>query len=922
MSKTVKYLKLLSVLFVCLYAFDMLANEQVVARRVVAQSDEQSADCSLAKKIYCSLMTPDNCEDCLECSMSAKPEDYCSCVGALEFHFGIDTVITGPVWYRAKVQDIIDNGLAAYWFADDSLDLSLYMRCDVAEGMQTLSVGPNNYNIKSPERIVELMEQYGEIAELASSMSVYIHVVPYGTGEGRAILNKYGEGFHSTCDDLFGVYYWMRYTHSYSDNVFALPPAKATWLKFIQWTPLRVQPTDRFGSVTMTISSKSCTEGEVLVKRVLEDSTRVYFADNAMLQKAKTDNDTLYIRFEGDNRGEIRMLNTAKYLTDTSDTTLCEGKTLKLGQVEITADTIVADTTFLKLDTFLITSMNVHFTDVDTMYDVLRTEAKFPQYYRGQVVRQYGQMEFIEKITGSCSQYVYLTVEPIWQTTYETADTTLCEGKTIRLGGKTISTDAIANDTVILGVSNKSDKRIITTWNVKFDEPELEYDTITINKRMLPYNYETVVITRFGDHTLTIRADGECTRKVNLHVEESMLPLQYRNQTADTIVCRGKVFEINGKTLAVKGTLIDSVAIAEDTIIITQWNVQFSQPMLEYDTISVLNSQLPTDYDGVAIGGFGTRTILVEKEGECTRRVQLTVLRAMEYKYQSAEEYLCEGMYFELDGVKHTESFVYSDTVQTTEYQSVVTTHNINFVAPALEIIEDEVLMKDMPYQIADTTIAEYGTHTIYITQDGECSRLVQLTLNRALEYVEAGSRDTSVCHGMYIDINGERYWNNAVVKDTLEAVDFVAQIVEWHLNFTIPEATYDTLYMSTEDFPYQLGDTTLYDYGQYEVLTLNEGKCDELLILTLMPSATAIKNHIDNTLSIYPTKVKHGEQISIYAPAGGEMQVVDILGRVIKNGVLTEGENKLVIEVAGHYMIRVITPTKTEIRKIIVGNQ
>lgn len=909
-------------LSVCLFAFNMLANEQVVVRHLAAQDAESSADCSLAKKIYCSLMTPENCEDCLECSMSAKPEDYCSCVEAAPFRFGIDTVITGPVWFRAKVQDIIDNGLAAYWFADDSLDMSLYMRCDVEEGVQTLSVGANSFNIKTPQRIMELLADYDEYLEMASSMSVYIHVVPRGTGVGRAILNKYGEGFHSTCDDLFGAYFRMLYTHSHQDNVYALPPTKATSLKFIQWTPIRVEPTDRIGSVSLTVRPKTCATGEVLAFCVLEDSTRVYFPDAEMLQQAKLNGDTLYLHFESNSRGIIRMLNSAKYLTNAADTTLCEGVELKLGQTVVTKDTIIADTTFVKADTFLITAMNVNFTDVDTVYDVLRTEAKFPQYYRGQVVRQYGPMEFVEKISGTCSKYVFLTVEPIWQTTYQSADTTLCEGKAIRLGGREISTNEIVNDTVIVGANLKSDTRIITTWNVSFSTPELEYDTITINKKMLPYAYSTATITDFGDQFLTLTEEGECTRIVQLYVEESQLPLQYRNQTADTIVCRGKVFEINGKELATKGTLIDSTAIAEDTILITRWNVQFSQPELEYDTISVEKSHLPTNYEGIAIGGFGTRTIMVEKQGECTRRVQLTVLRAMEYKYQSVEETLCEGMYYEMDGARYYEPFIYSDTVQIAEYESLVTTHSVEFVAPRLEEIEDEVLINDMPYQIADTSITNYGTHTLYIEKDDECDRYISLTLTRAVEYTEAERRDTSVCHGMFVEIDGEKYWNNAVVIDTLEAEDYVAKIVEWHINFTQPEPIYDTLYISVEDLPYQLGDTAFNDYGLYEVLTLNEGKCDELLMLTLMPSATGIKSYNDNILNIYPTKVKHGEQITVYAPIGGKMQVIDILGRVIESRVLIEGENKLIIDAAGHYMIRLTTDVKTEIKKIIVGNQ
>ena len=71
------------------------------------------------------------------------PDTYCECTyNTTPFVFPVDTVLTEPVWFSAKMDDI-KQGMSAYWFSDDSVVLEVYAFCISHRPAISMIVPPN-----------------------------------------------------------------------------------------------------------------------------------------------------------------------------------------------------------------------------------------------------------------------------------------------------------------------------------------------------------------------------------------------------------------------------------------------------------------------------------------------------------------------------------------------------------------------------------------------------------------------------------------------------------------------------------------------------------------------------------------------------------------------------------------------------------
>ena len=73
------------------------------------------------------------------------PYYYCDCheYNNVDFHFGLDTVITDTLWFTATLSEL-KNGMSAYWFSDKPIRLELFALCHSTVPTFTMNVGGNS----------------------------------------------------------------------------------------------------------------------------------------------------------------------------------------------------------------------------------------------------------------------------------------------------------------------------------------------------------------------------------------------------------------------------------------------------------------------------------------------------------------------------------------------------------------------------------------------------------------------------------------------------------------------------------------------------------------------------------------------------------------------------------------------------------
>ena len=137
------------------------------------------------------------------------------------------------------------------------------------------------------------------------------------------------------------------------------------------------------------------------------------------------------------------------------------------------------------------------------------------------------------------------------------------------------------------------------TISIHFENPVTEYDTLVLD----PFQTEMP----FGDTLLVIEAEDQCTRWIQRHVTFDDTPIV---TTTDTTLCMGKTMTVGEVPYATDTVVSDSLWMEPGLWQITNYTIRFTEPEMEYDTITVTPEQMIE---------AGDTLIVIEEENECTR---------------------------------------------------------------------------------------------------------------------------------------------------------------------------------------------------------------------------------------------------------------------------------------------------------------
>ena len=341
------------------------------------------------------------------------PYYYCECAqdNTVEFHFGLDTVITDTLWFSATVSEL-KHGMSAYWFSDKPVHLELYALCSSTQPTFTMNVGANTMRDIDVDFINNKLAEMGDLAELAETVvRPHLRVYPLKGGQGRVLAFAYDEGPHSTCEDIFPVKNGMTYITNHDEDIYAWLPAdmRKDQQMFVQWQQKFNLPCE------MEFLRGTCSDPELICKRTMSDSTKLFFPDTAIVNKAKAAGDTLFFRFRhnAEDVGRVRFRYNVKWMESEMDTTFCEGMTLELADTVLKETTDYSgDTVWRCLDTVDIYTYHVHVKQPKLKHDTLWIyKSDLPMYYqKTYYVDRMGQHDVYIRRKNTCTKHILLQV--------------------------------------------------------------------------------------------------------------------------------------------------------------------------------------------------------------------------------------------------------------------------------------------------------------------------------------------------------------------------------------------------------------------------------------------------------------------------------------------------------------------------------
>ena len=233
-------------------------------------------------------------------------------------------------------------------------------------------------------------------------------------------------------------------------------------------------------------------------------------------------------------------------------------------------------------------------------------------------------------------------------------DTIFCEGRALQLADTALTqTTLYGPDTVWF----RNDTLRIYSYNVSVISSDLQYDTLTLYQKQLPFYYRNLYyINRMGSHDVVLHRDGLCDEKVKLEIYHRIDTVSVEKQTEQ---CQGKTLEINKTTFKADTTLYYDEWADADTWQHVAHNLLFIEPELEYDTVYVLKTELPYYYQTANkyVRSFGEQTFTITARNKCTRLIQLTVIEiqptdfAVPYEESKPRKILKDGhIYILIDG--------------------------------------------------------------------------------------------------------------------------------------------------------------------------------------------------------------------------------------------------------------------------------
>lgn len=240
-----------------------------------------------------------------------------------------------------------------------------------------------------------------------------------------------------------------------------------------------------------------------------------------------------------------------------------------------------------------------------------------------------------------------------------------------------------------------------------------------------------------GD-SLIFRFDHDSTKVGRIHFR---LNPKFIRDTVNLTTCQGKKLILPDTILTQTTAYLDTGWITKDTIGIHTYNLTITPAPLEYDTIFVKSTQLPTLYQNQAYipqGGYGDYDFTLSYTNDCDRHVLLHVIHQIDTIRDILNTTVCQGKTYKSGGVTYSEDVDITDSVMTNEDTYAIRDVHIHFTAPdttsATYAVTESELREGFYYQGQLIQVQAFGDSVqITITKKNTCTKVVNLTVTQKI---------------------------------------------------------------------------------------------------------------------------------------------------------------------------------------------
>ena len=785
-------------------------------------------------------------EDCADRQhANSWPEYYCDCkYTAEDFTLPIDTNISHTIWFKGTISNLA-QGISAYLHSDSPMKFEVYPFCTSKTAEYEKIFEPNQANSIDGTSIKQRLEEAGYGS---TEGTFYICVSPvFGIG-GRLILRSEADGMPSSCDDPLYIFPGMSLYSTRPTDVYVIDPSNIEEANdiIIFWDG------DNGASCELQLTSNSC-DGTVVDEVTLDATNNCYTLTAKLLDEAWFNDEKFYLHFNHapNTAGYVRCL-VPEYSIVYTDTTICQGMGIQMADTLLTeSTTYLVDTVFLHTNQYHINYLRIKVVEPIVELDTLPFKyTQQPYLYRNQhTISKPGNYDLTIHIPGQCDEQYALHVYHDIDTFFNVVDTFLCYGASFEYKGK------VYLQNVSLGTSTwkNQDTLIFDTINVYFaTTPEIVYDTIMQNTYKYGKTFRQTGDFIFAYTNLTTY----CVDSIYLHVLPGVDDgVKYDYSYIDTTLCQGMEYEdYYGNLYATSTVLYDTIwRIPNKHCEIEITTITFTEPEIQFYTISIKTTQLPYKYNKYCtVDTFGIYDYVVHVDGRCDERYQLLVCHDIDTIYQNLDTTICQGKSYTYEGLKYTTDITLVDTLQLDADTYQILTTNVLFTAP--EITPDTLALKttDLPYTYRSQYVIPVDgldkDYDVLIHTQGVCDERYLLHVYHQIDTI-LQSLDTTLCMGRVFIFDGYEYTEPTTVLDSIWLNDDTWQITTLNLAFTAPTMEYDTIWLSSvellEGYYYEPADTMVYAAGEYfyEILTYND--CTRHLTLTVNEKIPSVLDNI-----------------------------------------------------------------------------
>jgi gliding motility-associated-like protein len=499
--------------------------------------------------------------------------------------------------------------------------------------------------------------------------------------------------------------------------------------------------------------------------------------------------------------------------------TICEGETFNFNGLDLTTSGVYIDTlrTFQDCDSIITLALTVNPLSRFNFTEVICDGETFD--FNGVLLTTAGSYTQVLSNFLNCDSTITLNliVNPVQQTVLNEQ---ICNGETFNFIGDVLNSTGTYSKT--LSTYLNCDSVVILNLTVNDVSITNLSETICSNER---YDFNGVQLNQQGVYFDTLTNFLNCDSIVVLDL--TVNPIQTRNINAT--ICEGEEYDFNGRILSTAGTYRDTLRTFQDcdSIIILRLTVN---PRTFFSFSTAICDGDVFDFNGRPLSTAGLYLDTIPNFQGCDSVITFNLI-VNPVKETFLRDTICDGDTYQFIGQALTAAGDYSRVLRT--YLDCDSTVNLNlFVLPRSFTSLSAEICEGTFY---DFNGVNYGTTGVYfdtLTNFLGCDSIIDLNLNILLR--QRVSIQGEICDNEFYDFNGRSLNQSGTYIDTLPDVNTCDSII------TLSLLVNPTYVMAVTD-SFCTGDVYIFDDepisvgGIYDAVLSTIFGCDSTVQLTLL---------------------------------------------------------------------------------------